>query len=226
MRQLLLFPRDLPRARGKPTHPIVTRDCEAKSYQLDLNLRVHASDRSNLIRLFFSREKCNSVKLTGRHARKAVNRYLNADENHPHSGDSPKTIDERRGRRRRRKGEGRACNINPFNKLIIDEIYRAFTVRGGGANALHLSQGNPGCISGLAPLRLDLRARANEARPASATKKEVVQDRRGSTRQRVEEHRLEAQRGSWASLNFIHAERWKTESERERESAIFSDYRL
>lgn len=79
------------------------------------------------------------------------------------------------GRRRgERGGEGRAaCNINPFNKLIIDEIYRAFTVRGGGANALHLSRGNPGYISGLAPLRLDLRARANEPRPASAYEEEV-----------------------------------------------------
>lgn len=44
-------------------------------------------------------------------------------------------------------------------------------MRGGGANALHLSRGNPGYISGFAPLRLDLRARANEPRPASATKK-------------------------------------------------------
>lgn len=77
---------------------------------------------------------------------------------------------------------GRACNINPFNKLIIDEIYRAFTVRGGGANALHLSRGNPGYISGLAPLRLDLRARANEPRPASATKRRWCRTMRQHTR--------------------------------------------
>lgn len=97
----------------------------------------------------------------------------------------------------RRGGTGRACNINPFNKLIIDEIYRAFTVRGGGANALHLSRGNPGYISGLAPLRLDLRARANEPRPASATRKEVVQDDAAAALGR---YGYDAARGSWASL--------------------------
>lgn len=39
------------------------------------------------------------------------------------------------GRRREKK----KWNINPFNKLIIDEIYRTFTVRVGGANVLLLS---------------------------------------------------------------------------------------
>lgn len=58
--------------------------------------------------------------------------------------------------------EKKNWNINPFNKLIIDEIYRTFTVRVGGANVLLLSRRNPGNISGLAPLRLDLRARTNE----------------------------------------------------------------
>lgn len=62
--------------------------------------------------------------------------------------------------------EKKNWNINPFNKLIIDEIYRTFTVRVGGANVLLLSRRNPGNISGLAPLRLDLRARTNE--PGSA----------------------------------------------------------
>jgi len=86
---------------------------------------------------------------------------------------------EREDRLRREEEADRACNINPFNKLIIDEIYRTFTVRGGGANVLHLSRGNPGYISGLAPLRLDLRARANEPRPASATERKMVQDDAG-----------------------------------------------
>lgn len=87
-------------------------------------------------------------------------------------GDSREMSNKARERERRlARGANGACNINPFNKLIIDEIYRAFTVRGGGANALHLSRGNPGYISGLAPLRLDLRARANEPQPASATKR-------------------------------------------------------
>lgn len=81
-------------------------------------------------------------------------------------------------------GTGRACNINPFNKLIIDEIYRAFTVRGGGANVLHLSQGNSGYISGFAPLRLDLRACANEPRPASATKRRRCTGRCSSIEER------------------------------------------
>lgn len=85
---------------------------------------------------------------------------------------------KRRTKERQRRESGgtdRACNINPFNKLIIDEIYQAFTVRGGGANVLHLSRGNSGYISGFAPLRLDLQACANEPRPrprpASAMKR-------------------------------------------------------
>lgn len=42
--------------------------------------------------------------------------------------------------------------------------------------------GNPGYISGLAPLRLDLRARANEPRPASATKRRWCAGRCSGTR--------------------------------------------
>lgn len=103
---------------------------------------------------------------------------------------------------------GRACNINPFNKLIIDEIYRAFTVRGGGANALHLSRGNPGYISGLAPLWLDLRARANEPRPASAMK-EVQDDAAALGR-----YGYDAARGSWASLKIYPAE-WRRRKSKE-----------
>lgn len=131
---------------------------------------------------------------------------------HPCDG-SRKTVDEERAGGQvttERRDTGRACNINPFNKLIIDEIYRAFTVRGGGANALHLSRGNPGYISGLAPLRLDLRARANEPRPASATKEVVQNDAAALGR-----YGYDAARGSWASLKIYPSEWRRRESKEE-----------
>lgn len=49
-------------------------------------------------------------------------------------------------------------------------------MHGGGANVLHLSRGNPGYISGFAPLRLDLRACANESRPRISHEEEAMQD--------------------------------------------------
>ena len=79
----------------------------------------------------------------------------------------------------------RESNINPFNKLIIDEIYRTFTVRVGGANVLLLSSRNPGNISGLAPLRLDLRARTNEPRPALDAKRWCTSVRQSSIGQQL-----------------------------------------
>ena len=82
-------------------------------------------------------------------------------------------------------------------------------MRGGGANALHLSRGNPGYISGLAPLRLDLRAHANEPRPASATK-EVVQDDAAA----LGRYGYDAARGSWASLK-IYPSEWRRRKSKE-----------
>lgn len=113
-----------------------------------------------------------------------------------------RTSSETEGTDERGGGTVRACNINPFNKLIIDEIYRAFT--GGGANVLHLSQGNSGYISGLAPLRLDLRACANEPRsPHQPRRGGDAQDDAAALRSATV---TRTQCGSWTSLKICR--RW------------------
>lgn len=96
------------------------------------------------------------------------------------------------------------CNINPFNKLIIDEIYRAFTVR-GGANALHLYPGGtPAILAARHPCGLIYGRALTSLGPHQPRGEKVVQDDAAA----LGRYGYDAARGSWASLK-IYPSGWR-----------------